>query len=186
MRSLILSLFILIGASLSRAEETVAIEGCGDWGKEVLGASCRITTDKSQYVIGDKVLLLIEVKNNGDTPISLGIQPLLEASQNSYYTVLGNCTTRFSQGNKDSMGFFEMSYSFFPSGTESEVKSVSIPAGETYSEIITRTPWGPHLGYLSVQAGKMTLQVSIFQFPSPYFKKYELVSNEIHLTVNEE
>ena len=36
MRPLILSFIILIGASLSRAEDKVVIEGHGEWGNEVL------------------------------------------------------------------------------------------------------------------------------------------------------
>ena len=136
-------------------------------------------------MLGEKIIFLIEVKNVGDIPILLGNQPLLETSTNNCYDVLGNCVTCFSQNNQDRVGFFETTYSYFPSGTESEVKTVSIPAGETYSEIITRTPWGPCIACIPsyAQAGKMTLQVSMVQFLPADLKKHELASNKIHLTV---
>ncbi|MDF7801969.1 hypothetical protein P4C99_21010 [Pontiellaceae bacterium B1224] len=189
MRSLILSIVTLIGTSLSHAEDKVAIEGYGDWGVEVSGVSCRLTPNKTDYVVGETVYVLVEVKNNTDKPVALGLEPLIaikNRNDSSLARQPAQLHMTFSQeGTQGNLGFFATYHITFPSGINSEAKSVVLKPKETFREVVQVMPWGPTPSSIpsTAQAGKMKLTGSLWQFLSPDLKKVEVPAKEIIFSV---
>ncbi|MBT7165573.1 MAG: hypothetical protein HN904_22540, partial [Victivallales bacterium] len=160
-------LLIALAATVLAADGRPEIKGKGDWGQEVLGISCRITPEKTEYTIGETVSVLVEIKNNSAHPVALGLEPLFEVEKGRFIRQPAEMHCTFSQGDgKGKVGFF-CGYSIrFSKGRKLEAKSVSVLPGETHSEIVSRVPWGPSYGCIpsKAQPGKMTVQALVAQF----------------------
>ena len=177
-------ILLLMGYSVS-AEDPPAITGKGNWGTEVAGLVCRITTDRDQYVIGDKVHILIEVSNRTDRAIALGLEPLIDMRDGGVSRQPTEIHTHFIQEENGQLGYFCTGVAPFPAGTKTEAKAVVVEGGKTYSAMISRTPWGPSYGCSpsEAQPGLMRLGVTIFQYPSGDRKRMEVKSPQIEFTV---
>ena len=167
------------------AQDQPVISGKGDWGDEVAGLACRITTDREQYTIGDKVYILVEVSNRTNRPIMLGIEPLIDVGNGLLIRQSASIIISFSQEDHGRLGYFCDYQPNFPSGTMREAQAIVIEAGKTYSALISQTPWGPSWGCIpsEAQPGLMKLKVALSQFLSGELKKKWIKSNEIELTV---
>ena len=172
---------VLLGAG-----DTVPnIQGRGDWGPEASGLSCRLTTDKTEYIIGEEVSVLIEVMNNTEEPVALGLEPLIEIKHKNGTTLSrqpAELHMTFSQG---SPGFFSTYCVTFPKGIKSEARAVVLKPKEAFSETVQVTPWGPTMSSLpsTAQAGTMALKGSLFQFLTPDLKRAEIPSNVVIISV---
>ncbi len=185
MRKISLVLVFALAVSLAMAGDKPKVVGHGNWGKEIQGIACRITTDKTDYNIGDKVFTLVEIKNMTDGPIALGLEPLLEVSKGTLVRQPVEVHTHFTQQHQGTLGYFCTTVAPFPSGTKTEAKIVIIKPGEVYSEVVTRTPWGPSYGCSpsEAQPGRMGLSVTLHQFLTGDLKKTSIKSNEVELTI---
>ena len=165
---LFLGVFLL---SLARADEPSTFKGHGDWSQSIQGVSCRVTPDKTEYTLGEPVRVLVEVRNEIDMPIALGLEPLIEVDKEGRLCrQQAEIGLTFSQG---SPGFFATYSITFPKGKGSEARAVVIEPKGTFSEIITTSPWGPTFssGPSTAQSGIMVLQATLRQFLSPDLKK---------------
>jgi len=177
------ALAVTIAAANDNAEEEVI--GRGAWGETTHGIVVRVTTDKREYTIGDKVIFLVEAKNMTNNPIVLGLEPLIEVSNGTLSRQPAEVHTHFTQQSNGTLGFFCTTYSPFPSGTKKEAKAVALKPGEVYSEVIVRTPWGPSYGCLpsEAQSGNMKLSITLHQFVRDGLKKTGIKSNEVELVI---
>jgi hypothetical protein len=171
-------------ALLAAADRDCEIKGRGEWGPETLGLMCRITTDKAEYTIGDKVHILVEVKNNTDEPIALGLEPLIDTGKGDLSRQPAELHMTASQGDP---GFFSTTACRFPTGTNMAAKAVVLKPGETYSETVTRTPWGPTRSSMpaTAQPGEMKLEASLWQFLTGDLSTKCIEANHISFKVNE-
>jgi hypothetical protein len=185
MKTLLLISMSVFTAFLALAEVVPEIEGRGDWGTAANGLTCRLTPDKAEYAIGETIYVLVEITNNTDKPIALGLEPLIEIKHNK-----GSSLSRqpaelhmtFSQGSN---GFFETSHMTFPRGTNSEAKAVVLAPKDTFTETVQVTPWGPTLSSIpsTAQSGKMMLKGSLRQFLTPDLKMTQVQTSEVAISV---
>ncbi len=175
---------------IAAAVEIPKIEGRGDWGPETLGLVCRFTTDRTEYTIGDKVYILVEVKNNTDKPVALGMEPLIVVGKGALYRQPARIDIDVAQGDP---GFFLTTGARFPKGTEREARAVIVKPGETFSEIIVRTPWGPRFSsfpimagdtWAEAQPGEMQIFGSLRQFLTPDLKVTIIKTNSVTIKVS--
>jgi len=185
MRLLFLSALFVLSVSIAAQVDIPEIVGRGHWGPETLGLVCRITTDRTEYTIGDKVYILIEVKNNTDKPVALGMEPLIEVRGGNLTRQPASINIGFSQNSQGQLGF-DCGYTLpFPRGTKSEAKAVSLAPGKTYSEIFAREPWGPCFGCSpsTAQPGEMRISAALSQFLTPDLKRTIISANPITIKV---
>jgi hypothetical protein len=153
------------------------IVGRGEWGPTRLGLSCRVTTDRADYEIGDPVHVFVEVRNLTDRPIALGLEPLLQVGRDGRLSrQSAEVHLSFTQEAAGKSGFFSTYHVSFPRGTGSEARAVVVPPKGTYSEVVTRRPWGPTFGSAPnvAQPGGMTLTAALWQFLSPELKRSQV------------
>jgi hypothetical protein len=178
------SLPFLIGillVSMVHAEQLPTFLGRGDWGRPTLGVRCRATLDKTEYELGEPVRVLIEVRNETDKPVALGLEPLIEVDKDGrLFRQPAEIVLAFSQGNP---GFFATYSITFPKGNGTEARAVVIEPKATFSEIITRFPWGPTYGSSPAQPGAMMLKASLSQFLSLDLKKTAVHSQNVTFNV---
>lgn len=163
MKLLTSALALTLAVSSSLGDDVPEIKGRGEWGRETLGLTCRITTDRTEYTIGEKVYILVEIKNNTDKPIALGLEPLIDTGKGNLSRQPAEIHMTANQGDP---GFFSTTAAVFPKGTRSEARAVALKPGETYSETVVRTPWGPTFSSIpaAAQPGEMKLVASLWQF----------------------
>jgi hypothetical protein len=169
--------------SLARAEQLSTFQGYGDWSRSTQGVCCRATPDKTEYALGEPVRVLIEVRNETDSPIALGLEPLIEVDKEGrLFRQPAEIGLTFSQGIQ---GFFATYSITFPKGNGSEARAVVIEPKATFSEIITTTPWGPTYSSIpsTAQPGTMALKASLRQFLSPDLKKTAVDSPTVTFTL---
>lgn len=175
----------VLAVLLGLVEAVPEIEGRGDWGTEANGLSCRLTPDKNEYAIGETVYVLVEITNNTEKPIALGLEPLIEIKHSK-----GSSLSRqpaelhmtFSQG---SPGFFATYHMTFPRGTNSEAKAVVLAPKDTFTESVQVAPWGPTLSSIpsTAQPGRMTLTGSLWQFLTPDLRRTQVPAREVAISV---
>ena len=181
------SLFLLlVQAALAESPDAPPeIMGRGDWGEETMGLACRVTTDRTEYAIGEEAHVLVEVENRTDKPIALGLEPLVENRDGELIRQPANISITLDQCDKGQAGFFHGGLLQFPSGTKSGAKAISLGPSKAHSEVFVRQPWGPCYGCLpsTAQPGRMTLQVSLIQVLTGDLKRQRIPSNKVELSV---
>ena len=168
--------------------ELTKIESRAEPGTAANGLTCRLTPDKTEYAIGETVHVLVEITNNTDKPVALGLEPLIEikhASGSSLSRQPAELHMTFSQGSN---AFFATYHMTFPRGIDSEAKAVTLAPKDTFTETVHVTPWGPTLSSIpsTAQSGKMTLTGSLWQFLSPDLKKTQVQAGEVAFSLKAE
>ncbi len=183
MKPLTFALAFILATSSGLGGEVPKIEGHGEWGPENHGLTCRITTDRNEYAIGEKVYILVEVKNNTDKPIALGLEPLIDTGKGNLSRQPAEIHMTANQGDP---GFFSTTAAAFPKGTRLEAKAVALMPGDTYSETVVRTPWGPTFSSIpaTAQPGEMQLRASLWQFLTGDLKMTRVKVNCVTFKVN--
>ena len=177
-----------VDCALKGTWELTKIESRAEPGTAANGLTCRLTPDKTEYAIGETVHVLVEITNNTDKPVALGLEPLIEikhASGSSLSRQPAELHMTFSQGSN---AFFATYHMTFPRGIDSEAKAVTLAPKDTFTETVHVTPWGPtHSSNPSTaQAGKMTLTGSLWQFLSPDLKKTQVQAGEVAFSLKAE
>ncbi len=149
MKPLTFLLAFVLATSSSFAGDPLKIEGHGEWGPKTHGLTCRITTDRTEYTIGERIYILVEIKNNTDKPIALGLEPLIDTGKGDLSRQPAEIHITANQGDP---GFFSTTAAAFPKGTRLEARAVALMPGDTYSETVVRTPWGPTRSSIPVAA----------------------------------
>ena len=177
-----------VDCALKGTWELTQIENRADRGTAANGLTCRLTPDKTEYAIGETVHVLVEITNNTDKPVALGLEPLVEikhASGHSLSRQPAELHMTFSQGSN---AFFATYHMTFPRGIDSEAKAVILAPKDTFTETVHVTPWGPTRSSIpsTAQSGKMTLTGSLWQFLSPDLKKTQVQAGEVAFSVKAE
>ena len=148
---------------------TPKLIGNGDWGPESAGIACRITADKQNYSIGDRVHIFVEIANRTHQPVTLGVNHIVAIS--------------FVQGHSGNLGYFCTYHLNFSNGNKLGRKPIIVEAGKTYSEQFSRIPWGPNYGCYPSKAQPGEINLSA-QYSSSDSGMTSVMSNQVKLLAN--
>ena len=171
---------ILEGCTTAPLRPPEIPQGKGEWGPRSCGLRCRITMDRHTYCLGDVVKVLIEVRNDADEPTAIGKEPLFEVDGNMVCQPAEVIATA-TQGD-----FFCTTVRRFPKGEGGKARVAVIAPGQTYSELVESTPWGPVYGSIRSEAGSgaMQFQATLVQCVSEELKRQAIQSNVVTFEVS--
>ena len=161
---LVMSMAILRGSAV--ASDEPPLPGRGPWGTISSGLSCRVTPERQEYALGDQIRILVEIRNNTDSPITVGREPRVYLRDGTLAPPQpSQLWTTATQGT-----FFCTTVSRFPRDPtrKNRAKRMTILPGQSHSEIALRTPWGPVYSSIPAEAtvGTMVIKASLSQFGS--------------------